>query len=124
MRPIRSPAERRQAVAAGAWAETAAAWWLRAKGYRILARDFRCPRGQIDIVARRGDVLVVVEVKRRASDGQAAEALQAQQRQRIAKAAAWFVARHPAARGLGLRFDAVLLSPGRLPRHVADAWRP
>ncbi len=114
---------RRRAQARGLWAETLTAWRLRLAGYRVIARNFRVPAGEIDLIARRGRVLAFVEVKARAEIGQAAEALGTRQRQRIRNAAAAFLARRPDLAGLDLRFDMVLVTPGRLPRHVVDAWR-
>lgn len=104
--------------------EAIAALWLRLKGYRILARNWRHPAGEIDLLARRGRLLIAVEVKWRTSFAAAAEAVQPLQRRRIAAAAAVFLSRQPDAASLALRFDAVLLVPGRFPRHIADAWRP
>lgn len=104
--------------------ESLAALWLRLRGYRILARNWRHPAGEVDILARRGPLLVAVEVKWRASLEDAAAAVLTPQRRRIANAAAVFLSRQPDAAMLSLRFDAVLLAPGRLPRHVPDAWRP
>ncbi|HEX6958709.1 MAG TPA: YraN family protein [Ferrovibrio sp.] len=72
---------------------------------------------------RRGRLVIAVEVKWRASLSAAAEAVQMAPRRRIAAAAA-FLARQGDAARLSLRFDAVLLVPGRLPHHIADAWRP
>jgi putative endonuclease len=118
-RAARGAAARRR----GARAERLAVWLLRLKGYAILARDLRLPGGEIDIVARRGRVLVFVEVKARADIAAAAEALRRRQRARIVRAAAAFLARRPDLAGHDARFDAILF--GRLlPRHVADAWRP
>jgi putative endonuclease len=119
-----SRAARRAAYGRGRRGETGAVWWLRLKGYRIVARDWRSPVGEIDIVARRGRVLAFVEVKRRATKAAAAEAVTARQRGRIARAAEAFLQRNPALAGLTLRFDVVLISPGGLPRHLSDAWRP
>jgi putative endonuclease len=116
--------ERRRAVRSGQWAESIASWLLRAKGYRIVARSWRCPAGEIDIIARRGQALVAIEVKRRASAQDAADAIQARQRRRIVRAAEAFVARNPENAALNIRFDAVLVVPGRWPRHIMDAWRP
>lgn len=115
--------ERSSRHLAGRRGESWAVWWLRLQGYRILARNWRHPAGEIDILARRGGLLVAVEVKWRASQDRAAESIQAAQRRRIAQAAAVFLARQPDAAALSLRFDAVLLAPGRLPRHIRDAWR-
>lgn len=120
----RTTDSRRRAWRQGRRAETLAAWWLRFKGYRILAQRFQVSVGEIDLVARRGRVLAVVEVKERASLEQAANAISPQQRHRIVRAAQAFVQRHPALATCDLRFDVVLIAPGRRPRHVPDAWRP
>jgi len=103
--------------------ETRAVWWLRLQGFRILARNWRHPLGEIDILARRGRLIVAVEVKWRDSLTQAAEAVVPAQRHRIAQAAAVFLGQQPDAATLSLRFDAMLLAPGRWPRHIRDAWR-
>ncbi len=108
----------------GRAAERLAAWSLRLRGYRILARRFACPAGEIDLVVRRGDLLAFVEVKRRPSLDAGAEALRPAQRRRIARAAEAFLGQRPALAGLRLRFDLVLIAPWRLPRHLSDAWRP
>lgn len=119
-----APRETRQAAwRRGRRAERLAAWWLRLKGYHILARGFRVGAGEIDLVARRGRVLALVEVKARDSMAQALDAVGPTQRARIARAAAAFLQRHPELAGLDVRYDAVLISPGRWPRHVTDAWR-
>lgn len=117
--------ERRQAAQRrGLRAERLAAWWLRLKGYRIVGSDVRTPAGQIDVIARRGNVLVIVEVKQRDDRRTAVEAVTARQQSRLAAAAGAVVARQPAFGRLDIRFDVVLIAPGRLPRHLADAWRP
>jgi putative endonuclease len=103
--------------------ETRAVWWLRLQGFRILARNWRHPLGEIDILARRGRLIVAVEVKWRGDLTQAAEAVQIAQRRRIAQAAAVFLGQQARAETLSLRFDAILLAPGRWPRHIRDAWR-
>jgi putative endonuclease len=118
-----SRAARRRAYGRGRRAEAVAAWWLRGKGYRIVARDFRVPVGEIDVIARRGRVLAVVEVKARDTLAAAGEAVAPRQRRRIARAAAAFLQRRPELATLDLRFDVVLIAPRRLPRHLADAWR-
>lgn len=120
----RPAAARRAAERRGRGAEAAAAWLLRLKGYRILARDVRTPVGEVDLIARRGRVLALIEVKARTTRAQAAAAISPRQRQRIARAAEAFLARRPDLAGLDVRFDALLLVPGRWPRHVVDAWRP
>ena len=112
----------------GLRAETIAALWLRLKGYRILARRLKTHAGEIDMVARRGRVLAVVEVKASAQAAmageRAVEALLPRQQQRLARAAMHLLAMRPALAGLDLRFDLVLVAPRRLPRHLPDAWRP
>lgn len=113
---------RAEAERAGRRAETAAALLLRLKGYAILDRRARTPFGEIDLVARRGDVVAFVEVKLRASRLGADLALTRRQRQRIAKAAqAWMQARRDMA-GAAIRFDLVQAS-GLSLRHIPDAWR-
>lgn len=111
----------------GARAETWAVAWLRLKGYRILARGHVAGRGtgagEIDIVARRGRLVVFVEVKARASLDQAAQAVSIRQRRRIARGAEAFLARRPDLAGLDIRFDSVLIAPYNLPCHIVDAWR-
>lgn len=103
--------------------EARAVWWLRLQGFRILARNWRHPLGEIDILARRGRLIVAVEVKWRDSLTQAAEAVGPAQRHRIAQAAAVFLGQQTDAATLSLRFDAMLVAPGRWPRHIRDAWR-
>ena len=116
-------AGRRLAFRRGHAAELLCLWHLRLRGYRILARRFRVPSGEIDLIARRGRVLAVIEVKARPSLATASEAISPRQRRRVARALEHFLAQRPELAGLDLRFDVMLVVPGRLPRHVADAWR-
>ena len=115
-------ASRKRAYRRGRWSEALCRLVLRLKGYRIVARGYRVPVGEIDIVARRGRTLAIVEVKARASAAEAAEALGPRQRRRIGRAAALFLAQRPALAGLAVRFDVMLVRPWRLPRHLAGAW--
>lgn len=103
--------------------EILAALWLMAKGYRVLGFRLASPQGEIDLLAVRGKVLAVVEVKRRTSLELALEAVHHGQRERLRRAAAAIAAGRPALRGATIRLDLVALAPGRLPRHIADAWR-
>jgi len=121
--PPRPTARRQRAERRGHWAEFLCLWHLRLRGWRILARDWRCPSGEIDIVARRGRVLAIVEVKSRARIDSAAAALLPRQRRRIARAVATFLAARPDLAGLDLRFDVMLVAPRRWPRHWPGAWR-
>jgi putative endonuclease len=113
---------RRAAEERGRRAETVAAWLLRLKGYRILARRYTTPVGEIDLIARRGGLVAFVEVKRRARLQDAAAAVTATGRRRVARAAAVWLAAHPAAAGLDLRFDVVIAAPRRLPRHLPGVF--
>jgi putative endonuclease len=114
--------ERVAAFRTGLSAESRAAAYLMAKGYRILARRFRTPHGEIDLVARRRGLLAFVEVKARATLDEAAFAVTPRQQLRIINAAqAWLVA-HPEHAEFELRFDAILIAPRSLPRHVLAAF--
>ena len=114
--------KRQRAERGGRRAETIAAWWLRLKGWAILARRARTAVGEVDLIARRGRLLAFVEVKARASAGEAALALDDYRLRRVA-AAAEALAHRYAREGDDLRIDAVFIVPGRLPRHLADVWR-
>ena len=103
--------------------EAIAAWWLRLKLYRIVARRYRTAAGEIDLIVRRGRTLVFVEVKARADFRVAAEAVSLRQQHRIARAAGQFLAARPDLAGLDQRFDALLIVRRTWPRHIPDAWR-
>ena len=118
------PLKRRRADRAGRWAELACAALLAVRGYRILARRFRTPVGELDIVARRGRTLVFVEVKARDDLDAAAQAITEPQRRRLVAGAEAWLALNPRYAGYSMRFDAVLVAPRRLPRHIADTFRP
>lgn len=108
----RAAAERR-----GRRAERIAACWLMLKGWRIVARRRRLPMIEIDLIARRGRVLAVVEVKRRATIEQALMALQPQAALRLQRAAAQLAAE--AAGDTVGRVDLIVVAPWRWPKHVA-----
>jgi len=94
-----------------------------AKGYRILGFRLKTPQAEIDLLALRGGVLAVVEVKRRTTIAAALEAVSADQRDRLRRAGANLAARRPGLQGAAVRLDLIALAPGRLPRHSPDAWR-
>ncbi len=120
--PETAAPERVAAFHTGLSAESRAAAWLIAKGYRILARRFRTPHGEIDIVARRRQLLAFVEVKARRSLDDAAYAVTRRQQRRIIDAAqAWLIA-HPEHATFEFRFDAMLITPRRMPRHLPGAF--
>lgn len=114
--------ERQVAFRLGLSAESRAAAYLIAKGYRIVARRWRSPVGEIDIVARRRGTLIFVEVKARATLDEAAEAVIVRQRRRIIGAAEAWLASHPDDANRDMRFDAVLVAPGQMPRHIPAAF--
>jgi putative endonuclease len=120
-KPVADP-ERQVAFRFGISAESRAAAYLMAKGYRVVARRFKTPVGEIDIVARRGRALVFVEVKARNTLDAAAEAVTPRQRRRIIAAAEAWLARNPDDVMRDMRFDVVLVAPGRLPRHLEGAF--
>jgi len=114
--------ERVAAFRTGLSAEARAAALLIAKGYRILAKRFRTPHGEIDIIARKRSLVAFVEVKARGSLDDAAYAVTPRQQQRIIDAAqAWLMA-HPDHAEFELRFDAILVAPRSLPRHLMAAF--
>jgi putative endonuclease len=102
---------------AGEWL---AAAFLMAKGYQILGFRLRTAQGEIDLLAKRGRILAVVEVKRRATLEQALDALDFAQHARLLRAGRTLAARSPALRQLDLRIDLIALAPGSFPRHVRN----
>ena len=114
--------DKRRAWRWGRKAESLCVWTLRLRGYRILARDFRVPVGEIDIIARRGRTLAMIEVKARDSIEAALSALERRQQRRIARAAAAFLMTRPGCVGLDIRFDVMLVCPWRWPVHMQNAW--
>jgi putative endonuclease len=114
---------RRDAEKRGRSAERVAAWYLRLKGYGILARRFRGPIGEIDLVARRFGTLAFVEVKARADGDTGLEAVGPKSRARIARAAEAWLARYPAAAAMNLRFDVIVVAPSLAwPTHLQGAF--
>jgi putative endonuclease len=103
--------------------EVIAAIWLMAKGYRILGFRLKTPQAEIDLLAQRGKILAVVEVKRRTSLLAALETVSYDQRDRLRRAGADLAARRPALRAASVRLDLMALAPGKLPRHIRDAWK-
>jgi len=114
--------ERVAAFRLGLSAESRAAMMLIAKGYRIAARRWKTPLGEIDIVARRRQALVFVEVKARARADEAAQALTERAKRRIVAAAELWLAHYPDDAEREIRFDVMLVAPGAIPRHVVNAF--
>jgi putative endonuclease len=118
-RTLRKKAERR-----GRHSETLASLLLMLKGYRILGRRVKTHLGEIDLIARSPKGIVCfIEVKARGTANEAVQSIGQRQQARIARAANLYLAQRPALAAKGVRYDAVIVATGRLPRHVRDAWR-
>jgi putative endonuclease len=114
--------DRRRAERHGRLAEWLAALYLTAKLYRILARRFRTPFGEIDLVAQRGSRLVFAEVKVRGALDEAAQAITPRGQRRISSAARAWLMRHPGDAALAIRFDVIVMAPWRWPSHITGAF--
>jgi len=113
--------DRRVAEEAGRRGERLAGWWLRLKGWRILDRRVRTPAGEVDLVARRGNLVAFVEVKARATAAELDFAIDERRLARVAAAAEILAPRY-AANGEDIRIDVILIAPGARPRHIENAW--
>lgn len=115
-------ADRAQAERAGHWAEWKALWALRLKGYRLLARRYQSPTGEIDLIMRRGQTTAFIEVKARATIDSAVEAVTPHQVRRISAAARGWMGRDALANQQFCRFDIVAVCPYQWPRHIENAF--
>ncbi len=123
--PDRLAARRRRGASArrvGRRSEWLVALWLIAKGYRLLGFRLKTPFAEIDILARKGRCVAVIEIKRRASLAEALAAVTSTQRDRLRRAALHLLARGGGGPAGSVRLDLVALAPGRWPRHVRGAW--
>ncbi|MCB1445436.1 MAG: YraN family protein [Rhizobiaceae bacterium] len=118
----RGTADRRKAFRRGIVSEYVAAGYLLLRGYRILAMRYRSKAGEIDIIARKGDLVGFVEVKARASSEQSVFAVGNETQRRIRNASMTWLARQPDAGSLSLRYDILAVRPWRLPVHFKDAF--
>ena len=114
--PARLAAEKR-----GRQGERIAAWWLRLKGWRILARRVRTRAGEIDLIARKPGLVIFVEVKARATDTELDLAIDERRLARVAKPAE-SIAHDYLQPGDDMQIDVMLLAPGRIPRHLSNVW--
>ena len=112
---------RQRAERGGRRAERLAAWWLRLKGWHIIAVRAKTPVGEVDLVARRGRILAFIEVKARGSEEEVGLALDEWRLRRVARAAEALAPRYARA-GDDIRIDAMFIVPRRLPRHLANVW--
>ncbi|HEY9552083.1 YraN family protein [Allosphingosinicella sp.] len=117
----RPKVNRRRAERGGRRAEALAALWLRLKGWAIVARRVRTPRGEVDLVARRGRIIAFVEVEARATEADIALSLDDYRLRRVAAAAEALAPRF-LRDGDDVRIDAIFILPRRLPRHLENVW--
>ncbi|EIZ80023.1 putative endonuclease [Novosphingobium sp. Rr 2-17] len=103
--------------------ERAAAWYLWLTGWRVLDRRVKTQRGEIDLIARKGRTLCFVEVKWRRTSKGLDTAIDAYRLRRVADAAVALAARYAKA-GDDVRIDVLLMTPGRWPRRIVNAWQP
>jgi putative endonuclease len=120
-RPPGATRDRRIAEAAGRRGERLAGWWLRLKGWRILDRRVRTPAGEVDLVARKGNLIAFVEVKLRKTTAELDFAIDERRLARVAAAAEVLMPRY-AGPGDDIRVDVILIAPGARPRHIENAW--
>lgn len=113
---------KRKAFFRGHSAERLAALALMLKGFRIVTRRYRTRLGEIDLIARRGNLVLIVEVKARATLESAMEAVNRTTMRRIEAATDLWLARQPDRARLSLRFDLIAVLPWRWPVHVPAAF--
>jgi putative endonuclease len=117
-------AERIKAYKKGHAIERMAALYLTLKGYKILKTRYKTPSGEIDVIARRKNQIVFVEVKGRENIASALESVTLRNRMRVEQAARHFIAAYPRYAGFDMRFDVVVFSPPMSFLHLDNAWRP
>jgi putative endonuclease len=100
----------------GTLAENSAAAFLESQGFQIVARNFLRRVGELDLVARAGELLVVAEVRTRADDrfGGAAASVGWSKQRRIVATAGVFLDQHPELRRCRVRFDVIVVRHGRI----------
>lgn len=116
--------QRALAERSGRWAENWAAFVLQLKGYAILGRRVQTPAGEIDLIARRGDVLAFIEVKMRQQASDRAETVRPRQMANIVRAATGWTSGRDWTQHFTWRYDLIVVTKWRWPKHVRAAWRP
>ena len=116
-----STMKREAAEKRGRQAEKTAARFLRLKGWRILGERVRTPRGEVDLVAKRGGLVAFVEVKARTRMEDLEQAIDLRRLQRVADAAEILYSRY-CTKGEDMRIDVILIAPRRLPVHLPNVW--
>ncbi len=116
-------AAREAAEARGRWGERRAAWWLRLKGWRILGERVKTPLGEIDLVARKGNLIAFIEVKTRATGKELDTAIDEYRLRRVAAATSALAATYMKP-GDDIRIDVILIAPRQWPQWIENAWMP
>ncbi len=106
----------------GILAEWVACAYLMCKGFRPLARRFKTPIGEIDLIMKRGSTVIFVEVKARRSHADAAYSIHHENQSRVVHASQWFLRARPKLQTHAFRFDAVTVSCYMLPQHIPNAF--
>ncbi|PJB73303.1 MAG: hypothetical protein CO093_01030 [Alphaproteobacteria bacterium CG_4_9_14_3_um_filter_47_13] len=107
----------------GIFAENIVAWGLRLRGYKILAKRYKTPVGEIDLIASHKNIIIFIEVKARHNLSTALQALTPHMKKRIIRAAGYFIARHSAFSNYGMRFDLIAIAPPFYWEHLDNAWQ-
>ena len=118
----RDLSSRRLAERKGHKGETLAMLLLLLKGYRIKARRYKTRLGEVDIIARKGGLIVMVEVKARATLGEAMDAIDRTGMRRIEAAGDVWLAKQRDFARLNVRYDLIAILPGKLPVHVKSIF--
>jgi putative endonuclease len=113
--------ERRRRNRVGHSAELIAAAYMTALGYRVLARRYKTPSGEIDLILRKRGRIVFAEVKRRATIADCEASITASLSRRVRDAADLYLARRPDYQAFDIGFDVIFVTPWRLPRHLPNA---
>ncbi|WP_085901515.1 YraN family protein [Kiloniella majae] len=114
---------KRNSYETGRSAEFFSAWYLRCKGYKILARNYKTRVGEVDLIAHKKRLICFVEVKKRHDFETASQAISQKQKVRITHAAQYFLKQNPQYQDFDQRFDAVLIGATVFPYHIKNAWQ-